>query len=46
MSRGTLQGEDGEKIKREIDILIKDGSIIKEKIKNEQGRELERYRLP
>lgn len=46
MSRGTLQGEDGEKIKREIDILIKDGSILKEKIKNEQGRDLERYRLP
>jgi hypothetical protein len=46
MARGPLQGEDGEKIKREVDVLIKDGSILKEKIKNEQGRDLERYRLP
>jgi hypothetical protein len=46
MARGPLQGDDGGKIKNEIDVLVKDGSVIREKIKNEQGRELERYRLP
>jgi len=46
IARYAVQGVEGEKIKRELDVLLKDSAILKENIKNKQGREIDRYRLP